>query len=58
MENVFCCLTSNELEILDEEGIKYTIVNATQVDYYDVYDVYIEGEIERALDVLYKAAIY
>lgn len=61
MENIISGLVSNELEILDMEGIKYTVINATQVDYFDVYDIQIEGndlDFERAQDVLYRAAIY
>lgn len=61
MENIIYGLVSNELEILDKEDIKYTVINATQVDYYDVYDVRIEGkdlDVERAQDVLYRAAIF
>ena len=61
MENIIGGLVANELEILDREGFEYTVINATQVDYYDVYDVRIEGkdlDVERAQDVLYRAAIY
>lgn len=61
MENIIGGLVANELEILDREGVEYTVINATQVDYYDVYDVRIEGkdlDVERAQDVLYRAAIY
>ena len=61
MENIIGGLVANELEILDREGVEYTVINATQVDYYNVYDVRIEGkdlDVERAQDVLYRAAIY
>lgn len=61
MENIIGGLVANELEILDREGVEYTVINATQVDYYDVYDVRIEGkdlDVEIAQDVLYRAAIY
>ena len=36
MENIIGGLVANELEILDREGVEYTVINATQVDYYNV----------------------